>query len=124
MPWGAAQKQAFLAFQFSAQDRDYRRNFPDAAYQVVCAGARPIGRLYVVRRTDEIRVLDIALLPEYRGEGIGAALLREVLAEAGASGRPVRLHVERDSRARRLYERLGFRAVSDSPMHIAMEWSG
>lgn len=122
VPWDAAQKAAFIAFQFSAQDHDYRQKFPDAAYQVICVGERSIGRLYVARRPDEIRVLDIALLPEYRGGGIGTRLLSALLAEAAASGRPVRLHVEARSAARRLYERLGFLANGETPFHTAMEW--
>ena len=57
-------------------------------------------------------MIDIALLPDHRGRGIGARLLRDVLHEATAAGLPVRLSVERSNPARSLYERLGFRTVA------------
>ena len=74
---------------------------------------RPIGRLYVHRRESEIGVVDIALLPAYRKQGIGGLLLREILAEAAAASKPVRIYVERFNPAQHLYERLGFRQIGD-----------
>ena len=86
---------------------------------------RPLGRLVLDRRTDDIRVVDVALMPEEQGQGIGTAVLREVLAEADVAGVPVTLHVVATSPARRLYERLGFRTVEGEPqgdiVHVPME---
>jgi GNAT superfamily N-acetyltransferase len=120
--WDAAQKSAFLTFQFAAQQRHYRLHYPQAAYQIVCSVGKPIGRFYVARSDDEIRVLDIALTPEHRRHGIGAVLMREVLDEAEASGRPVILHVDAGSPALRFYERLGFTRTTETPMHVGMVW--
>jgi ribosomal protein S18 acetylase RimI-like enzyme len=120
--WAEAEREAFLRMQFTAQDRYYRAQFPEASYQVVLAGERPAGRLYVDRRPDEIRVLDIALLPEHRGGGIGSALLRDLFAEARARGVPVRLHVERSNPALRLYTRLGFEPIGERIPYLLMEW--
>ncbi len=73
----------------------------------------PVGRLYLARLTDEIRIVDIAIMPEHRGRGIASRLLSpDVIAEAEAAGLPVRLHVEHWNRARHLYERLGFRTIA------------
>jgi len=109
--------------QFDAQDRHYRARFPDARFDVVERGGAPIGRLIVVRAEDEIRVLDIALLPEHRGSGAGSALLRELLAEAAARSKRVAIHVERANPARRLYERLGFRVEADEDsIYLFMVW--
>lgn len=110
--WDAAQRDAFLVMQFRAQQRHYEAAWPRAEHRVVCLAGRPIGRLLVAREPDEIRLVDIALLPEHRGAGIGAGLIRGLLAEAARAGLPVRLHAARDSRARRLYERLGFVVVA------------
>ena len=66
--------------------------------------------------------MDIALLPEHRGAGIGSAVLRGLLAEAAAAGKPVRIHVERLNPARRLYERLGFAPIEDKGVYYLMEW--
>lgn len=85
-------------------------------------GAR-IGRLYLHRSDSEIRVMDIALLPEHRRQGIGEALLRDVLQEARQSGRAVGIHVEKDNLARRLYDRLGFREEADRGIYWFMLWT-
>ncbi|MCB9522947.1 MAG: GNAT family N-acetyltransferase [Myxococcales bacterium] len=108
VPWPTAQKQAFLAMQFHAQHTHYQRAFADAAFDLLEVEGAPIGRLYVHRRTDEIRVVDIALLPAWRGRGVGGALLAELITEAHGRGVPVKVHVERNNPAQRLYARLGF----------------
>ena len=69
--------------------------------------SEPIGRLYVARWKDEIRIMDIALLPEYRNGGIGGGLLRDLLEEAAATSRRLTIHVQRYNPALRLYRRLG-----------------
>lgn len=122
LPWSEAEKRAFLRSQFDAQDRHYRAHFPDCAFLVVEEEGGPaIGRLYVDRREDEVRLVDIALVPERRGRGIGSRILEGVLAEAARAGLPVRIHVERDNPARRLYARLGFRAIGENGVHLLME---
>jgi GNAT superfamily N-acetyltransferase len=122
VPWTMAEKRAFLRQQFDLQDRSYRAQFPDATFDVVLHAGRPVGRLYVVRAPDEIRVLDIALLPAARGAGLGSALLGAILAEARDAGKRVRLHVERFNPARRLYDRLGFATVGDAGVYLLLEW--
>ena len=122
VPWPEEQKQAFVAMQFAAQDRHYRARHPTARFDVVEAEGAPIGRLYVDRSPHEIRVLDVTLAPPWRGAGIGRALLAALLAEARAAGCAVRLHVEPANPARRLYERLGFRAGEQAGPYLRMEW--
>jgi ribosomal protein S18 acetylase RimI-like enzyme len=121
VPWDEHQKAAFLRMQFDAQDRHYHEHFPDAAFQVVVRDGQPAGRFYVARWAKEIRIVDIALLPEHRDAGIGTALLRELFAEADRAGKPVSIHVERFNPALRLYERLGFRRVVDKDVYVLME---
>jgi GNAT superfamily N-acetyltransferase len=121
VPWTEAEKTAFLRMQFAAQHRYYQEQFPDAAFDVILCDGRPVGRLYVHRRADEICIVDIALLPEHRGAGLGSALLGELLAEADRAGKPVRIHVERFNPALRLYQRLGFRHAGDTGVYFLLE---
>src|SRR5271166_4356002 len=86
IPWDNAQKEAFLRSQFALQTHHYRKYYPDAAFLIVQFDDKPIGRLYVDRSERYIHVIDIALLPEYRGAGIGGRLMRDVLSEAAAAG--------------------------------------
>jgi ribosomal protein S18 acetylase RimI-like enzyme len=121
VPWSDSQQAAFLRQQFAAQDRYYREHYATERFQVVLADGAPAGRLYVERRPSELRIVDIALLPAFRGRGIGTALLRAVLAEGNADGLPVTIHVECFNPARRLYERLGFRTIKDKGVYLLME---
>jgi ribosomal protein S18 acetylase RimI-like enzyme len=83
---------------------------------------QPIGRLLLSFLPEEIRLVDIALLPEFRRQGIGAGLVAWVQAQASATGKAVRLHVAPESAARRLYERLGFSLLEDRQSHLLLEW--
>jgi ribosomal protein S18 acetylase RimI-like enzyme len=121
VPWGDAEKESFLRMQFEAQRRHYTRYYPAATHDVVLVDGEPAGRLYVDRGEDEICIVDIALLPEYRGLGIGTALLTPLLGEADAAGKTVSIHVERANRARRLYDRLGFVEVADQGVYALLE---
>jgi ribosomal protein S18 acetylase RimI-like enzyme len=120
LPGDEAARDAFLRLQFDAQERSYRAQSPDAAVDVVLVDGEPAGRLIVARGEREIRILDIALLPEYRGAGIGTALLRRLLAEADARGAATTIHVALSNRARALYERLGFVEVSRDGVYAAL----
>jgi ribosomal protein S18 acetylase RimI-like enzyme len=123
VPWSEQQRQDFLRFQFEAQHKYYMQHFPRAAFDLILEGGEPVGRLYVDRRDDEIRLIDIALLPEHRGRGLGGAIMRDVLAEGAASGRLVRIHVERGNPAMRLYRRLGFEKIEEQGVYHLMEWA-
>ena len=122
--WSDEQKSAFVRQQFEAQTRHYREHYPTATLDLILVDGEPAGRLYVDRWPGEIRVVDIVLLPPYQRTGIGERLLREVQAEAAASGRPVTIHVERFNPAQQLYARLGFVTADDAgPVHLLMRWT-
>jgi GNAT superfamily N-acetyltransferase len=121
--WGEAWKREFVEQQFRAQDQYYRANYANATYQVILVGGQPAGRLYVARWPDEIRIMDIALLPPFRGRGAGTRLLTELQTEATTVGKPLRIHVERFNPALSLYARLGFRMVEDRGVYLFLEWA-
>jgi len=122
VPWTDEEKTSFVRMQFKAQDKYYREQFRDAEFSIMELAGRPIGRLYVDRREDEIRIIDIALLPEHRGKGIGSRVMESLLDEAGKAGKPVRIHVEKNNPALRLYRRLGFGKIEDQGVYDLMEW--
>lgn len=120
VPWTEDQRDAFLRQQFDAQDAYYREHYDGATFDVIEVAGEPAGRLYAARWDDEIRVMDIALLPEFRGAGIGTALLGDLLDEAAESGRSVSIHVERNNPALRLYERLGFSYAGEHGIYLLL----
>jgi len=121
--WDETQKQAFLAQQFEAQHHHYQTHYQGARFDLVLLDDEPVGRLYVARWREEIRIMDIALLPEYRNGGIGSGLLRELLEEAAATSRRLTIHVERYNPALRLYRRLGFEPVGETGVYLLLALS-
>jgi ribosomal protein S18 acetylase RimI-like enzyme len=121
VPWDDATKRAFVEHQFAAQDAHYRQHYAGATLDVVEVGGEPAGRLYVHRGPSDIRIMDVALAPPFRGRGIGTRLLSELIAEAAESGRKLSIHVERDNPARRLYERLGFEPAGEHGVYLLYE---
>ena len=122
--WDETQKRAFLTMQFEAQHNFYKDHFATARFDLILLDGEPIGRIYVDRRVDEIRIIDIALVPAYRNRGIGGQLLRDLLDEAATAQLPVRIHVERLNPALGLYRRLGFEHVADNGVYYLMEAKG
>jgi ribosomal protein S18 acetylase RimI-like enzyme len=120
--WNAEQQEAFLRMQYEAQRRSYGMQLPDAEYSVIRCDGSAAGRLILDRTAEEIHVVDIALLPEFRKRGIGSSLMTAIMKEAAQAGKTVRLHVERFNPALRWYERLGFGVVNSGPIYLEMVW--
>jgi ribosomal protein S18 acetylase RimI-like enzyme len=123
MPLPAEVKQELLSMQSRSQRTDYRRRFPRAEALIIELDGRAAGRFYIDKSGAEFRVIDLSLLPEHRGRGIGGRLLAALLAEASRLGRSVRLRVDHSNPARRLYERLGFQPEEDAGIHCSMVWT-
>jgi ribosomal protein S18 acetylase RimI-like enzyme len=123
VPWSDADKAAFLDMQFRAQHAHYQQHYPEADWLMTMRGEENIGRLYLDRLPSQHRIIDIAFLPEYRGHGLGEALLRDLLDEAAAAGKPVSIHVEKLNPAMRLYRRLGFVTEEDKGIYDLMRWT-
>lgn len=120
--WTDAQKIAFLEGQFALQRQHYLTYFPATDFAVLEKAGVPLGRLYVDRQETMLNVVDISLLPEFRGHGTGTALMQAVCAEARAAGLKVVIYVEKYNPAQTLYRRLGFREVADEGIYWFMEW--
>jgi GNAT superfamily N-acetyltransferase len=119
--WTNDQKEDFLRQQFMAQHEWWQQEYRATSFDIVEESGVPIGRLYVARWERELRIVDIAILPEHRGKGTGTRLIETVIAESEQSGRAVRIHVETFNPARRLYERLGFVQIEDKGVYLLME---
>ena len=123
LSWTPAQKAAFIDMQFRAQHAHYRQHYPTAEFLAILRADEPAGRLYLDRWAREHRVVDIALMPEHCGQGLGTALMGDILDEAAAAGKCVTIHVEKNNPAKRLYRRLGFAAVEDKGIYDMMRWT-
>jgi len=121
--WEPGQQEAFVKWQFEMQRREYDARFPDAEYDVIEIDGQPAGRLWLGRKDDEIRLLDIALLPEFQNRSAGTALLTDLIDEARSTGKRLRHMVfVLNNDADRFYERLGFVVLEDLGGYKHMEW--
>lgn len=115
------QREAFCRMQFEAQQHHYALYFARAVDTLFEVDARPIGRELIARAADELFLVDIALLPEFRNRGIGSQRLRLLIDESRRLGCPIRLYAEQGSGAEALYRRHGFVVVGEEGVHFMME---
>ena len=118
----AEQKNVFLQHQFHAQHTHYQSHYKGANFDLVLLKKKPVGRLYIHRQKEEIRIIDIALLPDYQNQGIGTFLLKNIMQEAKKDDKIVSLHVEKMNPALKLYERLGFKRKAEVGFRFLLEW--
>ena len=119
--WSPPERDAFVRMQFTAQRDYYQSQYPHGDHKLILAGDHPAGRLYTAETEDEIRILDITVLPHLRGAGIGTPLITGVLSRAREAGKPVRIYVETLNPSRRLFERLGFKVIEEDGLNVLLE---
>lgn len=113
--------EQLLDQQFRAQRSHYHARFPGARFDIVLCAGQPIGYLYTQRGPDRFVLIDVALLPARRAQGIGALLVTELISEASTAGMPVEAHVGKGARAWNLWHRLGFEVVGDDGVYLALQ---
>jgi GNAT superfamily N-acetyltransferase len=123
MPISEVQKAALLLLQFRAQHAHFEKHYPQADRLVIMGGGSDIGRLYIARWPARHGIIDLTLLPEYRGRGAGEVLLRDLMDEAAAAGCELSILVEKSNPAMRLCRRLGFAVAEDKGAYDLMRWS-
>ncbi|MBZ5491810.1 MAG: GNAT family N-acetyltransferase [Acidobacteriia bacterium] len=119
--WNTVQQEAFFRMQFNAQQQWYQSTYSTAENQIIEKDHEPIGRMIVQRERDTWRLLDISLLPEHRGQGIGGELIRNLIKDCGAAGAVLQLQVVNTNPAQRLYTRLGFIKTGQDQIYTQME---
>src|SRR5687767_10039287 len=111
VPWNEDLKRVFVESQFDAQRAHYHEQFPHATFDVVLSKGDPVGRLYVLRNPDQIRILDLHIANGRRAHGIGTHFIDLLKTEAATAGLPLRVYLEVTSPYIALFERRGFTAI-------------
>ena len=122
MGWEPEPIRAFLETQYSAHKVFTKNDYPHTDDSIIMLGDERIGRIVVLRSDREIRLVDIALLPQYRNAGLGTHLVRELMTEAAKLGLPFRLQLIRSNPAVALFEQLGLVRTGETGSHYQMEW--
>ena len=118
--WPAAQLEAFLRMQFMAQQRSYAAVYEQCEHKIVELNGVAIGQMQVNWGKDFALLVDISLLPEHRGQGMGGALIGDLIQQCSERKLPLKLQVTQTNPARRLYERLGFIRTGEDQMYVQM----
>lgn len=122
--WPPGQRDVFIKWQFETQRREYDTRFPDAEYDVILIDNQPAGRIWIGRDNTQVRLLDIALLPEFQNRKAGTTLIRRLMTVAKSGNIPLRhmVFVLNDD-AHRFYERMGFVIIEDLGAYKHMEYN-
>ncbi len=105
------------------QRSHFQTNFEPANLEVIMVGGRDVGYLQCERARHEIFLANISVEPSFQNRGLGSAVIRELQAQAAATRLPIRLQVlKTNPAARRLYARLGFSVIDETPTHTRMLW--
>ncbi len=122
VPWDEAMKRVFVEHQYAAQDSFYQTEYPGSTQQMIMIDREPAGRIYLSRRTDEIAILDLAVVPRFRKRGIATRLIKDLQAEATRHGQSIRVFIETFNPADRLFVSLGFSQTSEDGMSRRFDW--
>jgi ribosomal protein S18 acetylase RimI-like enzyme len=119
--WTEEQKSAFVIMQSMAQLAEYRSRFPGATFEVIEFRKKNAGRLYTWESALEIRLIDITIMPRFRGKGIGTSVLNDLVKRSDRLKKKISLHVDPASPALQLYLKLGFVHVKNNGRLFYME---
>lgn len=120
--WPEEERAVLVDLQLRAQQRNWEARFPEAEHEIVVLGEEPVGRSYVAWSPAGCRIVDLALLPEYRSVGLGTVLVSETLERAERAGLPVRISVVRaNERAIAFWMRMGFERSGGDEMYLSFE---
>jgi GNAT superfamily N-acetyltransferase len=123
--WTIEMKNTFLAHQFNAQHEYYQKNYVGADFYVIEHHKKDAGRLYYHENFQGgIRIIDIALLPDFQQKKIGTEILKGIFERAKVIEKNVTIHVESFNPAMNLYKRLGFQKISETNgVYHLLQWN-
>jgi ribosomal protein S18 acetylase RimI-like enzyme len=122
LQWPEPMRSHLLGIQYTARRQSHRTNFPEGASYIIDADGTDAGWIVVTALPQQIQLVEIMVLQELRGRGIGTAAIRQVLASAAAAAKPVRLSVNVTNHAAiGLYQRLGFHRIDGDEVQHIME---
>ncbi len=120
--WPSQQAQDFLRMQWMLQRHAYQAQYPNANDLLIVRDGNSVGRCLIDENATRIHLIDLAILPEYRGRGIGSLILQDLQRQASEHGVPLELSVSLDNPAQALYRRFGFTETARTQTHLAMQW--
>lgn len=122
VPWDDSLKRAFLWSQFQAQSEQYRIKYPTGDFSVILLDTQPVGRLYLGRLEEQLRIIDLAVLPQFQRQGIAREIMAELMTESRRRHKPIRIYVESFNPALAWFLKLGFQKIDGDDVYYFLEW--
>ena len=113
----------FGSWDEAAQDGWFEKGLAEADFSVVLEHGQRVGAIGLKEAPDQLYLVELQILPECQGRGLGSALLLAQLERARRLEKPIGLRVLFENRARALYERYGFVVIGQTETHYLMEWA-
>jgi GNAT superfamily N-acetyltransferase len=124
MPIDAKAKDFLLSVQHRSMTETYRREYPNARWEVIELAGEPVGRLVIDIGSACVTYVDIAILPQAQGRGLARRVMEQALEEPRRLGLPARVTVLMQNVASlRLCEHVGFVRAEESPPFVRLEWT-
>jgi ribosomal protein S18 acetylase RimI-like enzyme len=116
--WPEPMRSHLMEIQYQTRRQARRMDHPASRSFILKADGENAGWMLISTPSDVVWLVEIAVLPELQGRGIGSAAIRRLLTP----GATVRLHVNKtNGRAITLYHRLGFTTVDSNEVQWVME---
>ncbi len=117
------QAEELVQMQWRGRTLTYANQYPGAEdWTISLEDGTPVGRYLLQKTPQGLRMVDFAILPEWRGQGIGTHVLQQLIHSTATNGSVFSLRVEKNNRALYLYKRLGLTVVSSDEISFEMEW--
>ena len=120
--WTDEQTRMFVEHQLDAQTRHYHTVYPNSTHEIIRWNDEPAGRLFLDRGLNEIAILDITVLSDYRCRGIASRLVEELQKEASAHAKPVRIYVESFNPCAAFFIKRGFQVTEQDGVNVKYVW--
>lgn len=121
-PWNEEQKRAFLKMQFEAQDRYYRERYPNASFEIIKLNDQSVGRFYHAELADQIRIIDLAFLPEHFDKKVFIELVERMMQKGEQAGKPVRIYLESLDPTVEIFVNLGFQKIDEHGIYFLWQY--
>ncbi len=117
----ALRRRVFIGEQGVSEADELDDRDGEAIHLLAVAAGRPVGTARLLIEGDTGKIGRVCVLPEARGEGIGAALIRAAVADLAAMPGVSRAKLGAQVHALGFYERLGFVAVGPVYLDAGIE---
>lgn len=107
--------------QFIAQTSSYEEQFPNAMTFIIEYHSDSVGRAILDFGAEEVRLVDISLVKQVQGKGLGTAIVQSFIASAEQVRTPLRLSVLNSNfSAKQIYTKLGLVPDGSNGMYDLM----